>query len=111
MEISFANRRLERSFNSEKELIRRFGAPRARIIQARMAVLRGANNLGLVPRERPTRRHQLSQDRDEEFAVDLDHPYRLVFGPDHNPVPHLEDGGIDVSNVTAIRILEVVDYH
>ena len=111
MEISFANRRLERAFNSEKELIRRFGVPMARKIQVRMAVLRGANNLGLVPRERPTRRHLLSQDRDEEFAVDLDHPYRLVFVPDHNPVPRLEDGGIDVSNVTAIRIQEVVDYH
>lgn len=83
----------------------------ARKIQMRMAVLEGANNLGLVPREKPTRRHQLSQDRDEEFAVDLDHPYRLVFVSDHNPVPRLEDGGIDVSSVTAIRIQEVVDYH
>lgn len=111
VEISFANRRLERVFNSEKELIRRYGAPMGRKIQTRMAVLRGANNLGLVPRERPTRRHQLSQDRDEEFAVDLVHPYRLVFVPDHNPMPRLDDGGIDISNVTAIQIREVVDYH
>lgn len=111
MEISFAKRRLERVFNSEKELIRKFGAPMARKIQTRMAVLKGAGNLSLVPKEKPTRRHQLSQDRDEEFAVDLVHPYRLIFVPNHNPMPRLDDGGIDISNVTAIQIREVVDYH
>jgi proteic killer suppression protein len=36
---------------------------------------------------------------------------RLVFEPDHDPIPTLEDGGIDQSAVTRIKILEVVDYH
>lgn len=111
VDISFGSRRLARIFNSEKELVRKFGAPMARKIQTRMAVLKGASNLSLVPKEKPTRRHQLSQDRDEEFAVDLIHPYRLVFVPDHNPIPHLDDGGINVSKVTAVKIQEVVDYH
>lgn len=37
--------------------------------------------------------------------------YRLVFTPDHDPVPLLDDGGIDRASVTAIRIEEIVDYH
>ena len=29
----------------------------------------------------------------------------------HHPVPRRDDGGIDLERVTAIRILEVVNYH
>ncbi len=43
--------------------------------------------------------------------MDLDHPYRLIFIPDHGPVPRHEDGGLDWSLVTAITILGVEDTH
>lgn len=111
VDITFASRRLQQAFNSGKELNRQYGQRMARIIMTRMAVLDGAVNLAMVPVQRPVRRHQLSQDRDEQFAVDLVHPKRLVFEPDHDPIPRLEDGGIDLEAVTAIRIMEVVDYH
>jgi proteic killer suppression protein len=55
--------------------------------------------------------HQLRADRHGEFAVDLWGAYRLVFEPDHDPLPRLPDGGLDRSLVTRIRIKEVVDYH
>ena len=55
--------------------------------------------------------HQLKGNRDEQFAVDLVHPYRLVFEPNHDPLPRKEDGGINLEQVTAIKIMEVVDYH
>ena len=83
----------------------------ARVITMRMAVLRAARSLVLVPTTPPDRRHQLSGDRDEQFAVDLVQPYRLVFEANHEPVPREEDGGIDTEQVTAITILDVVDYH
>ena len=83
----------------------------ARVITLRMAVLRAARSLALVPTTPPDRRHQLSGDRDEQFAVDLVQPYRLVFEANHEPVPREEDGGIDTQQVTAITILDVVDYH
>jgi proteic killer suppression protein len=76
-----------------------------------MAVLAGATTLGLVPRDRPVRCHQLRADRDEQFAVDLVHPYRLVFEPDHDPIPRTADGGIDLDSVTSIAIVGVIDYH
>jgi len=38
------------------------------------------------------------------LSVDLDHPHRLIFLPDHDPVPLLPDGGLDWSRVTAIMI-------
>ena len=65
----------------------------------------------MVPTTSPERRHLLSSGRRGQYAVDLVHPYRLVFEPDHDPVPRTADGGIDIDRVTAITIMEVVDYH
>jgi proteic killer suppression protein len=65
----------------------------------------------MVPTTPPERRHQLKGRRKEQFAVDLDRSRRLVFKPANEPIPYSDDGGIDLDRVTAITILEVVDYH
>lgn len=65
----------------------------------------------MVPIVPPERRHQLIGRREGQYAVDLVHPHRLVFEPANEPLPQTEDGGIDVKRVTAIMILDVVDYH
>ena len=39
-------------------------------------------------------------------------PHRLVFQSNHDPVPRLANGGIDIGHVTAIIIIiEVIDHH
>lgn len=111
MDIAFRNRKLEKTFNEGILLQKVFGARMAKVIMMRLAVLKSARNLALVPITRPDRRHQLSGDRNEQFAVDLVHPYRLVFEPNHEPIPRKDDGGIDTEQVTAIMILELIDYH
>ena len=111
MDIAFRSRKLEKTFNSARELQKAFGAQMAKVIMNRLAVLAAARTLALVPTTPPDRRHQLRGDRDEQFAVDLVHPDRLVFEPNHDPLPRKDDGGIDLEQVTAITIIEVIDYH
>jgi len=111
LDIAFRTRKLEKTFNSAGELQKAYGARMAKAIMIRLAVLKAARTLDLVPTTPPDRRHQLRGDRDEQFAVDLVHPRRLVFEPNHDPLPRKDDGGIDVEQVTAITIIDVVDYH
>ena len=111
MDISFRTRRLRRTFNSEKELNRSYDRRMARAIMTRLAILRNARVLSLVPTSRPDRLHQLVGNKRGQFAVDLVHSYRLIFVPNHDPVPLKKDGGIDREKVTSIMIIEVVDYH
>jgi proteic killer suppression protein len=111
MDIAFRTRKLEKIFNAAAALQKAYGARMAKVITVRMAVLRAARNLALVPITPPDRRHQLSGDRDEQYAVDLVHPHRLVFEPNHDPFPRKDDGGIDIQQVTAITIIQVIDYH
>jgi len=77
----------------------------------RIQVLGASTCLAEVPTVKPVRCHQLRENRDEQFAVDLLQPKRLVFEVDHDPIPRTGDGGIDKESVTAISITEVVDYH
>ncbi len=109
--IRFKSRKLAKVFNSEKELFREYGIRLGTLIKRRMSVLRAAPTLEDVSHRPPERRHELKGRRKGTFAVDLEHPYRLVFKPDHNPLPFKEDGGIDLRKVTAITIVGVEDYH
>jgi toxin HigB-1 len=111
MNIAFSTTKLQKTFNSEKELIREYGQEKSRVIIRRMAVLRAAVNLEQVPHLPPERRHELTGTRKGQFAVDLKHPFRLIFTPNHEPVPRKADGGIDLQQVTAITIQSVEDYH
>lgn len=73
--------------------------------------LKAADTLADISALPPARCHQLSGDRAGQFAVDVQHPFRLIFEPADDPVPRKEDGGIDLTRVRAIRILEVTDNH
>lgn len=109
--IGFKSRKLEKIFNSEKELNKEYGKRMGQIIRRRMMVLKAAPTLYDVPHTPPERRHELEGKRKGTFAIDLEHPKRLIFEPAHNPVPYKEDGGIDLKMVTAITIMSVEDYH
>ncbi len=110
MDITFKNNKLENIFNSSRLLNKEFGQ-NADKIRKRMAVLKAASSLAQVPHQKPIRCHGLIGKREGEFAVDLKHPYRLVFKPNHDPLPRKNDGGIDLMKVTSITILAVEDYH
>ncbi len=111
MDIAFRTRKLEKAFNAADALRKTYGARMAKAIMMRMAVLRAARCLELVPTTPPERLHQLVGDRDGQFAVDLVHPYRLIFEANHKPLPRKDDGGIHKERITAVTILDVVDYH
>lgn len=114
MDISFKNKKLTKSFNEGAQLERIHGALGAKDIRIRMKEFRAAESVKdfWPPKSPPGRCHELTQgQRPGQLSVDLDHPCRLMFIPDHDPVPRLEDGGLDWSQVTAVQILGVEDTH
>ena len=111
MDIFFKTRKLAKVFNSERELRRQYGDRMARAIKLRLAVLKHARTLSMVPVTPPDRRHALAGKRKEQYAVNLVHPYRLVFEPNRGAVGIREATDHDTGGVTAITIVEVVDYH
>ena len=74
MDIFFKTRKLAKVFNSERELRKQYGDRVARTIALRLAVLKHARTLAMVPATPPDRRHCLAGKRKEQYAVDLVHP-------------------------------------
>jgi proteic killer suppression protein len=110
IDISWSDRKLEKSCATDKAGQRHFGATSWKLMKRRLASLAAAPALSDMEGV-PGNCHPLRADREGYFAVHLWGQYRLVFAPDHDPVPRLGDGGIDTSAVTSIIITEVVDYH
>ena len=111
MEVSFETNKLAKIFGSEKKIIREYGSKLGKCIMRRLAFLEAADSLSDIPTSPPFRRHELRQDRKGQISIDLEHPFRLIFKPNHNPVPVKTDGGLDLKKISAITILEVEDYH
>lgn len=113
MDIRFGDRRLEKECNDTRLLQRRHGERRARLLMNRLAVLASATALADIgpPYRGPMRCHELTGDRAGQLSIDLDHPYRLIFRPDHDPSPTRDEGGLDWKQVTRIAIVAIVDTH
>lgn len=107
MILSFLNADLEELCNNQRLQDKRLGAA-ARRLRARLADLAAAARVSDLVAGRP---HPLRGDREGQLALTLDGGRRLVLEPAHDPVPALPDGGVDWSQVTAVRIVFVGDYH
>ena len=108
MEIDFFNHDLRNLCEQEKLAVKSLGKPCARKLRSRLADLMAAAHVRELVAGRP---HPLSGDRQGQFALDLHGGVRLVFEPDHEPVPTFSDGGIDWAQVTRITIIFIGDYH
>ena len=101
---------MEKTCTGEHDGAKRWGVHNWQRLKRRLASLSAAPTLQDMAGV-PGNCHQLRADRAGQFALDLWGATRLVFKPDHDPVPRLADGGIDRAQVTAVVIMEVVDYH
>ena len=113
MEITFATKKLQKRLNESKTMIKAYGPKQSRKLKIVLASLRAAPNLGIFapPYSPPNRCHELKGNLKGVLSIDLDHPYRLLFKPDHDPVPMRDEGGLDWNKVTIIEIKGVEDTH
>ena len=111
MDIIFQDRKLEKICSDQSLLVRKYGLIRAKLLKRRFDDFEAARNLEAIRRIPQTRCHELVGNRAGTLAVDLGHPYRLIFEPANDPIPKKPEGGLDWTAVTVVRILAVEDYH
>ncbi len=110
IDISWRNRKLEKTIASARTAQAAFGADGFKVLRRRLAALAAAPTLRDLEGT-PGNLHPLRGGRDGQFALNLAGGSRLVVEADHDPLPVLADGGLDRAHVTKVTILEVVDYH
>ena len=110
MKIYYEHRQLQKATSEYRAAVREWGSENAKKLSTLIQQLQAASTLKEMHNVPGARFHPLSGDRKGQFAMDLKHPKRLIVKP-IEPVPRTPDGGIDVSQVTEILVIEVVDYH
>lgn len=110
MEISYKNRKLEKQLTDPREMVKSFGQLAVKI-KLRLKNLKDADNLAIMRSIPAARCHELTGDRKGELAVDVSGNYRMIFEPNHDPIPKKDDGDLNWEDVTKIQINEIEDYH
>jgi plasmid maintenance system killer protein len=111
VQVTYANRRLERSCASQPMRARKWGPENARRLGSRLQELKAAETLDDMRTLPQARAHELRGDRKGQISLDLSHPYRLIVIPADANSATRPDGGLDWSKVEAVVVLEVTDTH
>lgn len=98
MQIEYKNSKIEKICTNAYEAEKKHGKEMAEKIQLRIDQISAALSIEMMIQYKIGRCHQLKGNRKEQYAVDLVHPYRLVFEKKGNE--------IQIAN-----IMEIVDYH
>ena len=96
--ITYKNKTIEKICTDAKISDRTYGNKMSEKIQMRIGELEAADTVEEMIKYRIGRCHPLTNNRKGQYAVDLVHPYRLVF------VKHGNE-------IQVAHIMEIVDYH
>lgn len=112
MDVYFRTSKFRKHTETIASAQREWGERRGKLLRRRLDELAAAvPSLEMMRKLPGARCHELTGNLKGKLAVDLDHPYRLLFEPAHDSVPRKPDGGLDWTQVTAITVLEIIDYH
>lgn len=111
MEVGYRTTKLSKQAKNLKTLTKSFGKVGGKRFLQRLNEFASAGCLEDLRNLPGPRCHELTGDRKGQFAVNLHHPFRLIFTPADDPPPKHEDGGWNWKAITIIEILEVTDYH
>lgn len=110
MHFEYASKKLQKQLQSDADMVKAYG-DRTKRLKMRLGVLKNARNLAEVPKEPPTRCHLLTGKDAGCYAVDVTGNWRLVFEPVWPPDDQAAREQVELTKVTAIRIVAVKDYH
>ena len=111
MRVRFKIKKYAKAVNCPKDATKLWGKEGACKVIQRLQELEAAECLAAMYQIPAARFHPLEGNRKGQFAVDARHPFRITMVPDHNPLPLKDDGGLDLTQVKAVVILKVEDYH
>lgn len=98
MKVEYKSKSIERVCTIASVAVKKHGQRMADKIQQRIDEITAADSIEEMIQFQIGRCHPLHQNRKSQYAVDLVHPYRLVFEQRENQI-HI------------VNIIEIVDYH
>jgi proteic killer suppression protein len=110
MTVSVGSRKLAKVFAKPETIDKRFGTDLGKQLRKRLDDLVAAETLDDI-RYAPGRLDELTGDRRGQFALRLSANVRMIIEPADDAACNKNDDVINLRLVTAVRIVEIVDYH
>ncbi len=104
MEVKISDRTLKKIINDNKKMNREYGPKNAKKITQRYNELTKIPNLDLMIKFKIGRCHSLTGNLKGKFALDLEHPLRMII----EAIPHNYK---KVKDIIAVKIVSLEDYH
>ncbi len=98
MDINYKNKKLKKICTDTSEATKKYGSSMAVKIAQRIQEITAAESVEQMIQFKVGRCHPLTEDRKNQYAVDLVHPMRLVFTKEERAEE-------------TVVIIEIVDYH
>lgn len=110
--IEFKSNRLKERLETFSECVKKYGKNNAKKVFQRLTQITSSENLEEFSKlERSARCHPLKGNREGQYAIDVIHPFRIIFEPVVDSGAFREDGSLNLEKVTRIKILDVKNYH
>ena len=98
MEVTYKTNKIKKVCTDAKVSVRTYGNEMSEKIQMRIAEIEAADTVEEMIKFHIGRCHPLTNNRKGQYAVDLVHPYRMIFEKHGN-------------KIQVAHIMEIVDYH
>jgi proteic killer suppression protein len=100
LRIEYKSKKLEKICVNAEVTTKTYGIRMAEQIQRCIDILAAADSVEMLIKYRIGRCHILKGKRKEQYAMDLTHPYRLIFIKVEQEI-----------QIETIKIIEITDYH
>lgn len=109
MEVRYRTNKLKKQCEDPRRAQRDYGEEMGNKLTLRIGELLAATSLLDIAYIPAARLHRLKGARADEYAVDLVHPFRLVFI--FTPILEKGENINELNSIKIVRIEEVTDYH
>lgn len=110
MDLSYKNNKLKKSLTTDKGIAKSYGTI-GKKVKLRITQLTNSDNLEVISKLPALRLHQYIGEGKGTWSIDIQENWRMLFEINHDPIPILEDGRIDLNAITVINIVSVEDPH
>lgn len=104
MELQYKSKKLEKECADYRKAQSKYGSSYAKLLHQRVMQLKSSDSLDEMVKYRIGRCHPLTGNLNGKYALDLDHPYRLIVEPITNELG-------EVTQIKIVKLLEVTYYH
>lgn len=110
MKLSYKNNKLKKKLDTDNGIAKSYGTL-AKKVKLRITQLKNADNLEVISKLPVLRLHQHIGKGKGTWSIDIQENWRILFEINQDPIPTLEDGGVDLKAITIISIESVEDPH